>query len=186
MLADFNVMVANMIKKEKLRRVLILCCHCLRNLAYYKAGWNGKNFISQNPFWINANGNFLDICVLEWCKLFADEKGKHHWKKVLSDTDSFYDGMLQKLNATEQEIDSLNGEMKTYRDKFIAHLDLEKTMYIPNNLSLAKRMVEYLYDYLLTNEDKGNYFDDAKSTASSFYQEHFNIGKVEYRNIQKP
>jgi hypothetical protein len=66
---------------KRLRRVGILCCHFAMNYGYYKAGWEQSDFTVKDQFWISLNNNFIDISVLEWCKLFGDYKGKHHWKK---------------------------------------------------------------------------------------------------------
>ncbi len=66
-----------MTRRERLRQVKILCCHFLRNLAFYKAGWRKGELIFKDQFWVNANGNFIDVCVLEWCKLFGDKRGQH-------------------------------------------------------------------------------------------------------------
>ena len=95
-----------MTRRQLLRRVGILCCHFLRNLAFYMAGWRKGELIFKDQFWVNANGNFLDICVLEWCKLFVDKRGKHHWRKVITDQASFYDGLLQAVNLTEAEFEA--------------------------------------------------------------------------------
>ncbi len=173
-----------MIRKERLRRVAILCCHCLRNLAYYRAGWHGDELILKGQFWINVNGNFLDICVLEWCKLFGDLRGKHYWGKIISDTQIFYAGMLHKLKVAEAELESLKKEMRRYRDKFVAHLDSDKTMYIPSNLTLAQKSVEYLYDYIIANEDEGDFFNDAPSNAKAFFEQHLRYGKAEYEKLK--
>lgn len=98
-----------MTHKEHVRRAAILCCHCLRNLAFYKAGWRDGEFIIKEPyqFWTNVNGNFMDICVLEWCKLFTDKKrGKHYWGKVITDGASFFDGLLKSLVGSIYEKDA--------------------------------------------------------------------------------
>lgn len=175
-----------MTRKERLRRVAILCCHCLRNLAYYKAGWYRNELILKDQFWINVNGNFLDICVLEWCKLFGDLRGKHCWRKIISKQKSFHNGMLRELNIEESDLDTLINEMRRYRDKFVAHLDSEKTMYIPNNLTLAQKSVAYLYDYIRANEDEGDFFNDAPGKASAFFEHHFKYGKTLYNELKRP
>src|SRR6266571_8412423 len=120
-----------MTRKQHLRRVAILCCHFLRNLAFYKTGWRGGSLIFQDQFWVSVNGNFLDICVLEWCKLFGDSRGKHYWRKVISDPTAFFKGLLKKLGMTEAEFTAYINEIKKYRDKFVAHLDSELIMNIP-------------------------------------------------------
>jgi hypothetical protein len=178
-----------MTRRERIRRVGILCCHFLRNLAFYEAGWSDGKFIPKQPsqFWINVNGNFIDICVLEWCKLFADEKkGKHYWRKVITDPTSFFDRLMKLLNISKEEFEAYIQKMRSYRDKFIAHLDSENTMNIPE-LLVAQQSAEYLYDYLLANEDEGNLFHDAPASAWSFYKSFLKEGELVYqedKNLQ--
>jgi len=71
----------------------------------------------EDQFWITANGNFLDIAVLEWCKLFVDAKGKHHFSKAFEDGDKFKQELIEKLGLTETQFDDYVGSLKTYRDK---------------------------------------------------------------------
>ncbi len=168
-----------MTRKHRLRRVGILCCHCLRNLAFYKAGWRKGELVFDDQFWVNANGNFLDICVMEWCKLFGDVRGVHYWKKVISKPNKFFNGLLYEAKITETEFNEYIKEMRTYRDKFVAHLDSEETMHIPE-FDVARRSASYLYDYLLANEDEDNYFSDAPRKASTFYQKYLKEGKSVY------
>ena len=173
-----------MTRKERLRRVAILCCHCLRNLAYYRAGWHGDESILKGQFFINVNGNFLDICILEWCKLFGDLRGKHYWEKIVSEPQAFYADMLHELNIKESDLEALKKEMRRYRDKFVAHLDSDKTMYIPSNLTLTQKSVEYLYDHIKANEDEGDFFNDAPSNAAAFFEQHLRYGKAVYSELK--
>lgn len=62
-------------------------------------------------FWITAHGNFLDLATLEWCKLFAERKGNHSWRKAVSDPACFEKKLLRCLN--------ISGE------KFCGYIDLE-------------------------------------------------------------
>src|SRR5258706_12493841 len=98
-----------MTREERLRRVLILCCSFARNLAYYRIG-RTKEFVhlqaQRNPtfsFWRAVNVNFIDICVLEWCKLFADSRGKHHWRNIVSDPARFDGELYRDLQGSDQE-----------------------------------------------------------------------------------
>ena len=165
---------------ELLRRSVILCCHTLRNLAFYKAGWKDGQLKRKNQFWVNANSNSLDIAVLEWCKLFADEKAKHHWKKIISNQDQFINALLQKLNITIEEFETYIKAMKTYRDKFVAHLDLERVMH-PPKIRLAKKSVAFLLDYLLDNEEEEDCFFDAPKSAEQFYSYYAWLGHKTYK-----
>ena len=160
-----------MTRRQRLRRVAILCCHCLRNLAFYRAWHQAGKPRSAEQFWVTANGNFLDVAVLEWCKLFGEPRGKHNWAKVVTDAGVFKAGLLQRLAITDAALNSYVSEMRTYRDKFVAHLDDELQMQIPN-LTIAKKSAVHLYAYLLANEDDGNTFHDAPANPNGFYR-HF-------------
>ncbi len=168
-----------MTRRQRLRRVGILCLHFLRNLAFYKAGWRKGELIFKDQFWVNANGNFIDICVLEWCKLFSDKRGLQSWRKVVTDQTAFFAELLHAVGQTEGEFDSYVEEMKTYRDKFVAHLDSEEVMNIPK-LRIARKSVSFLYGYLLANEEEDNCFHDAPPKASHFYRLFYSQGRKVY------
>ena len=173
-----------MTRTNRLRRVGILCCHCLRNLAFRNAGWRKGAFLLTEQFWINANGNFLDIAVLEWCKLFADTHGKHFWSKVVTQKQDFNRGLLKTLDATQADFEAYVQEVKTYRDKFIAHLDDDEIMQIPL-LGFMRKSVSYLYDYILANEDDGNVFSDAPTNSGNHYSKYFKEGKAAYEELKQ-
>lgn len=168
-----------MTRRQRLRRVGILCCHFLRNLAFYKAGWRKGKLIFKDQFWVNANGNFIDVCVLEWCKLFGDKRGQHNWRKVITNQTAFFNGLLLAIGKTETAFDSYIEEMKMYRDKFVAHLDSEEVMNIPK-LKVARNSVSFLYSYLLANEEEANCFHDAPPKASCFYRQFYSQGRKVY------
>ena len=63
---------------ENFEGVTFLYAHWLRNIAFYRAGWDGTGVRVSREIWKSANSAFIDIAVLEWCKLFADHGGKHH------------------------------------------------------------------------------------------------------------
>lgn len=170
-----------MTRRQRLRRVAILCCQCLRNLAFYKAGWREGAIVRRDQFWVTANGNFLNICVLEWCKLFGESRGKHCWQKAVSNPPSFFRGLLRELGMTETEFDAYADEMRTYRDKFVAHLDSEEVMHVPK-LTAAQQSVSYLFDYLRAHEDEGNFFNDAPAKAATFYARFLKEGKSAYED----
>lgn len=171
-----------MTRKKRLRRVGILCCHCLRNIAFYKAGWRDGALKLDDQFWINVNSNFLDIAVLEWCKLFADSQGKHFWRKVISDPVTFWHGFLEKLGLHEAGFQEYVKVMRTYRDKFVAHLDTKDTMNIPK-LKVSINSTMYLYDYLLAHEEEDDCLSDGPRSASSFYNRFFDHGTSVYEKL---
>lgn len=165
-------------RETRLRRVGILCCHFARNLAYYKSGCDGEDIKAQDQFWISINGNFLDIAVLEWCKLFGDYKDKHHWKKVAHTDSQFKERMFEELQIKQTDLDRIHGSIKAYRDKFVAHLDSEETMNIPK-ISEGFEMVCFYYKEV---KSLCNRISDWPESLESFYKKHYEIGLKQYAN----
>ncbi|MEY6433597.1 hypothetical protein ABC977_14420 [Thioalkalicoccus limnaeus] len=155
-------------QRDRVRGAGLLCCHCVRNSAYYRAGWRDGHFVSQLDFWRNANGNFIDIAVLEWCKLFADRNGKHHWRKVVPDPDGFLPGLFGSIGVSEEAFNSLCEETRTYRDKFIAHLDEGRLMHIPR-LNVIIDSSIFLYGLIRTEYQQ--FLGDAPPDLRQFYEE---------------
>jgi hypothetical protein len=158
-----------MTRRQLLRRSGKLCCHVLRNLALYRSGWRGGLLRVDGVFWRSANSNFLDIAFLEWAKLFADWNGRYHWRKVISDPEAFHAGLFQKLRMNETDFADYLVQVKTYRDKFLAHLDELDVMNIPHT-NVARKSAAYLFDYLRSNEEIEGCFHDAPATAADFYK----------------
>ena len=163
-------------RRTRLRRTGILCMHFVRNAAYYRA-WNAAPVgRRRKQFWRTLNGNFIDICMLEWCKLFGDLKAQHHWSKCVADAATFLKGLYEHTGLEETEFESFRLEVRSYRDKFVAHLDELNEMQIPR-LQPALDSVRYLYGYLLQHEDNVNAFYDAPQSAYLRYQEHLREGR---------
>lgn len=102
-----------------------LCYDTIRNAAYYKSGWEEPKEIKKAnlDFWVNLNGNFLDIAVLSWCFLFGDVKAEFRWQNLIDDEAGFLSKMCKVIGCTEQEFQDYIGSMRTYRDKRVAHRD---------------------------------------------------------------
>jgi hypothetical protein len=169
-----------MTKRERMRRVALLCVHFARNLAFYRAGMANGKLIRNNPFWRVANFNFYDKSILAWCKLFADKAGKHYWKNIVRNKSEFELGLLKTLSLTRAEFDRYSNEMRKSRDKFIAHLDSEKTDYHPF-MDKGLEAVKFYYRYLLLHEDEENNYPDFPKDLLLFYKECEALAKSEYQ-----
>lgn len=141
-------------KRERLRRVVIVCAHFARNLAYYRAGRTMINERSPE-FWKTVSGNFLDLVTLEWCKLFAEPKGNHSWRKAVSDPVCFEKKLLRCLNASGGKFSGYIKEMRDYRDKFVAHLDDLPVMNIPC-FDCALKAVIFYHRHVVEREANEN------------------------------
>lgn len=167
-------------RRTRLRRTGILCLHFLRNAAYYRA-WNAAPVARRREeFWKTLNGNFIDICVLEWCKLFGDLHAQHHWSKTVTDRQVFYRGLYARTGLTKAEFEAYRVGVRTYRDKFVAHLDELNNTRIPS-LQPAIESVRFLYGHLLTTEDDVNAFHDAPQDANAHFQAHLREGRSAHR-----
>jgi hypothetical protein len=136
---------------ERQRRVLLLCCHFSRNLAYYRAAKRGRTPRIDTPFWRTVSNNNYDLCVLEWCNLFADRKDAHHWSNVLKDAGTFERELRGRLVLSAKDFDYYLAAMRRYRDKFVAHLDSDRVMSLPK-LDIAARAVAIYYDRMVSGE----------------------------------
>jgi hypothetical protein len=144
-------------KRKLRRRSVLLCILFLRNRAYYLTGQgqHGRHLLGLSEptvnFWRQANSNFIDMCVLDWCKLFADKRAVHHWRKIVSDPAKFEADLLAHLNLTTGEFQQLIDRIRFYRDKFIAHLDEHNRMDIPT-LDLLAEAIRFYHAHVVTNE----------------------------------
>ena len=171
---------STMTRRERLRRVAILCCTCARNLAYYRAGWHQGDIVFDSTSNIERtiNSNFLDMAVLEWCKLFTSNE-KHAWRKIVSDKDRFQAGLLAHLGIEEAKFEASRTELRTYRNKFLAHLDSHKIMRVPL-MDTVKNSVIYYHGYLLQHENDGTTFDDEPSDLAAYYRDREDEGREFY------
>jgi hypothetical protein len=102
-------------------------------------------------FWREVNSNFLNACVLEWCKLFADEKGKFYWKKIATNPQDFESSLFLELGISSGEFQENITKMLDLRDKHIAHSDLVRGGFVPQ-LDFAKRAIWFYYRYVVNRE----------------------------------
>jgi hypothetical protein len=168
-----------MATRKRLRWTAILCCHAIANLASYRGGWTGRQLTRKEEFWKRANGNFMDIAVLEWCKLFADHRGFHCYRKVLSNSDEFEAELLADLEISAADFKSYCANLRTYRDKFIAHLDDDPKAKYPE-LDVAIKSTKFLFSYLRTREDRNGYLDGLPRNLESVYRLALNEAKASY------
>lgn len=173
------------------RRVCLLCCHCVRNIAYYRVGFvneDGSGALKQRTqFGATVNSNMLDIAVLEWCKLFADRNAHHHWKRVIRDNTEqqrFLGDMLHDTATSQSDWKRYLDTVRVYRDKFVAHLDELDEMHVPS-LAVALKCVLFLYAHIRANspastfaamrrhmplpEDLSAYYEDCRDEARKAY-----------------
>jgi hypothetical protein len=167
-------------KYDKTRRTALVCCHTIRNIAFYRAGWRGKTIKNYSNFWIAANGAFFDIAVLEWCKLFMDKKGTTHWSYLIIKKSLFRTKLRSFLNVSEGEFKKKSIQILGYRNKFIAHLDEEKIMILPK-LKFLFDSTSFLYDYIKNDPSFSKYIHSMPKSSLSQYKSAYRMAAKEYQ-----
>jgi hypothetical protein len=166
----------NLTKRDRLRRVVLLCGHFARNLAYYRAG-HGRLTKTSPPFWITVDANFIDMAVIEWCKLLGDRKGKHFWANVVTDASRFESAMLLHLGVTADQHAAYVDEMRAYRDKFLAHLDDLEVMNVPF-LDRAQAAVEFYHRYVVQHEAAAGDLAGLPTDLADYYADCFSEARA--------
>ena len=134
---------------DRARRAAWLCCHFARNYAYYVV-FRNSSLLNKEGFWLTVHGNFADVCVLEWCKLFGNRNGKYHWKNVMPNPDLFRRELLSLHHIDDAALEKLWKEVKDYRDDFVAHLEEQETTRIPN-LAVPNLLIAFYFRAIQAN-----------------------------------
>ena len=119
----------------------------------------GRMFASQKYCWetslpLEAEGtlpiticnNFFDMALLNWAHLFGNSNDQLHYRKVVSNPESFKKRLLVKLAITEQEWEINWKNLKDFRDNRIAHIDKKFSVRVPE-LNIAALCISEYYSY---------------------------------------
>ena len=136
------------------------------------AGWRDGQavFDRRSQFWVTANGNALDICILEWCKLFGSRDEEHYWHLLVDDVAEFKSAMLRTVGESEMEFVDLWQDVKCYRDSFVAHLDQHNIAHIPY-VSRTLPYVAFLFDHIRAELQQAEIPADLMSVYNRFLDE---------------
>ena len=144
--------------RDRMRRVVLLCCSFAQNLTFYRVAVADQTapILSDRhtdaAFLRRAISNFLDVAVLDWCKLFGSQRSeKHHWRRVVSDTAGFECALFRELGTNADAFEGLVGKMLEYRDRVIAHLDNDLVTNIPE-LDPAREAVVFYHRHIVEHE----------------------------------
>lgn len=142
-------------RDSRLRRVMICCCAIVRNVAYYNGRWVRGTPIFDSNIERTINGNFMDMAVLEWCKLFGETRHEpQHWQRVILCVDQrreFKAGLVKALGCSNGDWNATRRRCLAYRNDFLAHLGSEPTMLTPMLDPVLKSAAHY-YEFIRTTE----------------------------------
>jgi hypothetical protein len=168
--------------QDRLWRAVDTCRHCLKNIAFYRAGWRMGQYRASGVFWQNANNAFFGLAISEWCKLFADGKGRHHWSLLVENRKRFEWELFKRVRKSEAQFKDYLKMAKGARDKAVAPLDEHTAMQMPN-LRTARTSVAYFHDYLLHLPNAiRSAADEENLAAASLYRGWYRVARLEYRS----
>ncbi len=160
---------------SKYKRIKNICCHFTRNLAYHQAGIRKSNNALERDFWRIANGNFAEIAILEFCKLFGGRNEKHRWVDIVDDEENFKKQIEIKTALSFNEFEKYVEDVKKYRDKYLSHLDDAMDLELPH-LQVATKAVFTYYEYVVSKDGVGAFPEDLQN----FYMTSFAEAEGEY------
>ena len=163
---------------DRARRAALLICHFARNHAYLSVLRTSIDS-SKEGFWLTVQGNCRDISVLEWCKLFGSRAGEYHWSKTLADPSRFRSELLNRHGINEARLKDIWDTVKDYRDKFVAHLEMQETTPVPN-LNVPHLLVEFYFENLLLEFPDLQAEDSLPSDFHQYYLRCLNEAQSEF------
>ncbi|QBQ97869.1 hypothetical protein [Paraburkholderia pallida] len=136
-------------------------------------------------FWRITMGASLDYGLIEWCKIFGSRRDDTHWTKVVPDNqhDAFRTGLYTAVGKTADEWDAYHAEMKDYRDKLAAHIDLGGNVANYPSFDAALAAALYYYATFLYPEWSGKhpntrYPADMEAFAADYHKKLLDVANA--------
>ncbi len=127
-----------------LRRVASTCIDFAGQLSYHRSltKCRGKFRLT---FWTSIFNNTIDFAVLDWLHLFGSHSDDLHWKRIVGNTKTFRDGLLEHLGLDENEWEAYRQTVKEYRDKDVAHIEVRPVGNVPR-MNTALEAADYSHE----------------------------------------
>ena len=139
----------------------------VQSYTYYKVLYQHcKDNKLESAFWAKAIDSLLEMAAIEWCKIFGSHGNSNqlHWKKTtddLSDDDiqAFQQMIYDHTDFSKSEWEEYNLQMRTFRDQYVAHLDVSESLPTPpffiHALQVAYAYDKWIRDLLLRDNIPG-------------------------------
>lgn len=171
--------------KEQVEATLKVLPQIVRSIAIKRViDSNLDKNLYQNS-WKTISSNCYDLAILEWCKIFSSETEDIHFKKTMPNDKNkkFESELYEFLEIDKDTYKSYVEELKTYRDKLIAHTDKDWHLYIPRHpyLDIALRSTFFYHKYFFSYYKK----DHNNEVGINFFCDGTNDLEVYYNNYNK-
>ena len=168
---------------KQVKATLEALAHIVRSIAIKRViDFNLDKNLYQNS-WITISSNCYDLAIIEWCKIFSSKDGYICFKKATpNDEKKGFEARLCKyLEIDKGGYSSYVKELKTYRDKLIAHTDSDFDTYIKQHpcLDIALKSTFFYHKYFLSyyqkdhNSEKGiSFFNHGTNDLEDYYNKY--------------
>ena len=130
----------------------------VKYLTYHRCILTAK-LTKKSEILTSTYNAFLGVATITWCNVFGATKGNLHWSKTIRNItkeieQDFKNRIYSSTGLNEQEYQKYQRNIKKFRDKYIAHLDLnwqahiKKVPHFDTALTVAKEYRQWVYDLL--------------------------------------
>lgn len=110
----------------------------VRYYTYYQSLRGAPQSIGDSDFWDEVSTAFLGSATLAWCKVFGSCRSDLHWSKLIKNIpkkvkEDFINRIYKTTHLNEESYKKLRNYIKTLRDKYFAHTDLNWQQHIWNS-----------------------------------------------------
>ncbi len=122
--------------------------NCVRHYGIYKAILTANSqYLLKDGVWMSILNASLNVCVINWCELFGSNASQSHWSNH-SFIENLSEQVLPKLDLPYDKWLVVHDDIKTYRDKISAHMEINKWDTLINHLDLGMQVLYKSFDFL--------------------------------------
>lgn len=110
------------------------------------------NIADHKEFWVSTTDGHLKLATIAWCKVFGSRKEDIHWAKTPTGNipkdakDDFRLKLFSNTGFTQVQWEKYHTNMLAFRDKYVAHLDLNNRFNEPVPFFDPALQVAYAYE----------------------------------------
>ena len=110
----------------------------------------------KQTFWILTLNLLFQSATIEWCKVFGSWKEQTHWTRAMPEEDSsrLRADLLAALQVQPEEWKNYQEKMVEYRDRLVAHHDLNATVDKNPVFDLGLSAASFIFDRLRERADQ--------------------------------
>ncbi len=110
----------------------------VQHFTYYRSLGGAPTPTEDSDFWDEVSTAFLGSAILAWCNVFGSCRSHLHWSKLIKNMtkkvkDDFTNRVHNSTNLNEESYKKFRDYIKTLRDKYVAHRDLNWQNHIRNS-----------------------------------------------------